>query len=355
MKNRKQNGVFGMAAVDLFAGAMGVFLILAMIALPYYLKVDKVYMQQVKTLTQVVIDLQNEIDRIKENLHKLDNELKKSKKIMAKQKQEIKSLKQQNKAQTIKIKTLQDKLQLQEMQLRECRQKRLNQQAELTSKTLELKKVKQELAQTKNNLSNVSKLTLSIKNELAKYKQLVSNMEYDVKALQYQNKKLEYKNQELENRDDNKIIQDLKTENEEIKRELLKTFCVVNISWDTLLIVDVDLHIEDPEGQIYYFGKRKYYNNDATFIVDSKHVRRGSEVWLTTELKQGVYKIYYHLYSGFGFVNVSGQVFTKSFTKEIPIIAVGTESLLTNDNEDKKILVAEIIVDQDGNATFILK
>ena len=121
-------------------------------------------------------------------------------------------------------------------------------------------------------------------------------MEYDVKALQYQNKKLEYKNQELENRDENKIIQDLKSENKEIKRELLKTFCVVNISWDTLLIVDVDLHIVDPEGKVYNFSKRKYYNNDATFIVDSKHVRRGSEVWLTTELKQGVYKIYYHLF-----------------------------------------------------------
>ncbi|RLA83269.1 MAG: hypothetical protein DRG78_04835, partial [Epsilonproteobacteria bacterium] len=62
MKNRKQNDVFGMVAVDLFAGAMGVFLILAMIAFPYYLKVDKIYIEQVKVLTDVVITLQNELD-----------------------------------------------------------------------------------------------------------------------------------------------------------------------------------------------------------------------------------------------------------------------------------------------------
>lgn len=355
MKNRQRNDVFGMAAVDLFAGAMGVFLILAMIALPYYLKVDKIYIEQVKVLTDVVITLQNELDTIKKKMLQVEDKLKSAKNKITMQKQKIERLEQQVTNQNDKITELKNALELLEEQLRKCKNEKQSLKQRLNSKEKKLQIAQQDLLLAKSQLSTISKLYTTAKEEVLKYKKAIAQKDYDNLALQYQNKKLEFENKELKNRDDNKIIQELQDKNEEIKRKLLKTFCVVNISWDTLLIVDVDLHIEDPEGKVYYFGKVKHPNNDATFIVDSKNVRRGSEVWLTTELKQGVYKIYYHLYSGFGFVNVSGQVFTKSFTKKIPLKAIRKKNLLDPDNYKEKKLVAEIIVDQDGNAEFRLR
>lgn len=351
MKNRQRNDVFGMVAVDLFAGAMGVFLILAMIAFPYYLKIDKVYIEQVKVLTNVVINLQNELDNIKHKMIKLDDELKSAKNKVTIQKQEIERLKQQVTNQNNQITELEKALELLEEQLRKCKSERLKLRQRLDNKELELQIAQQDLQVAKSQLSTISKLYTTLKEEVLKYKKALAKKDYDNIALHYQNKKLELENKELKSRDDNKIIQDLKAKNEEIKRELLKTFCVVNISWDNPLIVDIDLHIEDPQGKLYYYDKRRHDNNDATFIVDSKNVRKGAEVWLTTELKQGVYKIYYHFYSGVGVVNVRGQVFTKSFTKEIPLKIIGKVPMITAN----KKLVAEIIVDQDGNAEFRLR
>ncbi len=46
-KNREIN-IFNMSALDLFASAMGAFLVLAVVALPYYLKVDPDLIDQLK-------------------------------------------------------------------------------------------------------------------------------------------------------------------------------------------------------------------------------------------------------------------------------------------------------------------
>ena len=322
-----------------------------MIALPYYLKVDKIYIEQVKVLTKTVITLQTELDTIKKKMVQVESELKIAKNKITMQKQKIERLEQQVTNQNDKITELKNALELLEEQLRKCKNEKQSLKQRLNSKEKKLQIAQQDLLLAKSQLNTISKLYTTAKEEMLKYKKAIAQKDYDNLALQYQNKKLEFENKELKNQDDNKIIQELQAKNEDIKRELLKTFCVVNISWDNPLVVDIDLHIEDPQGKVYYYGQRRHNNNDATFIVDSKNVRKGAEVWLTTELKQGVYKIYYHFYSGVGFVNVHGQVFTKSFTKKIPLKTIGKAPMITVN----KKLVAEIIVDQDGNAEFRLR
>jgi uncharacterized protein YfaP (DUF2135 family) len=123
------------------------------------------------------------------------------------------------------------------------------------------------------------------------------------------------------------------------------------MSWKDEDRIDVDLHVVDPLGQTYYFNKRRFLNNNATFIVDSINVNKGSEVWITTELKPGIYKIYYHFYRGIGFVDVNCEVFTKSFTKKIPMKRLASAGII----RPNRVFVAEIIVDEDGNADLRLK
>jgi len=56
-KNREIN-IFSMSALDLFASAMGAFLLIAVMALPYYLKVNPKLIEEVKELKQKLLSSQ---------------------------------------------------------------------------------------------------------------------------------------------------------------------------------------------------------------------------------------------------------------------------------------------------------
>ena len=103
------------------------------------------------------------------------------------------------------------------------------------------------------------------------------------------------------------------------------------------------MYVIDPQGRSYAFNKRMHSGSDAIFTVDSINVKKGAEVWLTSELQPGDYKILYRYYSGSGPLNVKGRVFTKSFTKDLPV-----KRMVTPD--PNKIHIATIKVDTDGNA-----
>ena len=62
-KNREIN-IFSISALDLFASAMGVFLLVAIVALPYYLKVDPDLVDQVGQIKKQVTKLESENKRL---------------------------------------------------------------------------------------------------------------------------------------------------------------------------------------------------------------------------------------------------------------------------------------------------
>ncbi len=64
-KNREIN-IFSISALDLFASAMGVFLLITIIALPYYLKADPDLVNQIGELKQKVTQLESENRRLRD-------------------------------------------------------------------------------------------------------------------------------------------------------------------------------------------------------------------------------------------------------------------------------------------------
>jgi regulator of replication initiation timing len=245
-KNRDIN-IFSMSALDLFASAMGAFLLIAVMALPYYLKTDKDLMQKAQELKKQLIQRDDEIRLIKQKLKEFQNKNEELKKKLAKCEEQI-------------------------------------------NKNKELKK------------------------KLAKCE-----------------------------KEKNKI----KSRNTSMQKKLSKTFCVINMSWESSKTQDIDMYIKDPNGRTYYFSNRKYSDSDAMFTVDSKNVKNGAEVWITPKLEQGSYKIYYKYYAGSGSVNVNTKIFTKSFTKDLP-----SKRMRNPGSGSRKVHIATVNVDSSGNATL---
>lgn len=135
----------------------------------------------------------------------------------------------------------------------------------------------------------------------------------------------------------------LEAQNQECQKKLQKSFCVVTIKWESSQKQDVDLHIIDPRGREYYYNKLTH-GSSAFFAVDSKGVKKGAEVWVDKELKPGKYKIYYVYYAGYSPVTIKGSVLTSSFTKDLK------PKRLTNVSTDRKIKIATIVVDENGQA-----
>jgi regulator of replication initiation timing len=64
-KNREIN-IFSISALDLFASAMGVFLLIAIVALPYYLKVDPEIVDEIGQVKQKITKLEEENKRLRD-------------------------------------------------------------------------------------------------------------------------------------------------------------------------------------------------------------------------------------------------------------------------------------------------
>ena len=79
-KKNKEINIFSMSALDLFASAMGAFLLISVMALPYYLKVDKDLIKQVGKLEDDLKKKQSALDDAKKKLEKEKASLSKCKK-----------------------------------------------------------------------------------------------------------------------------------------------------------------------------------------------------------------------------------------------------------------------------------
>ena len=259
-KNREIN-IFSMSALDLFASAMGAFLLIAVMALPYYLKVDPDLIEQVKKLKTEIVQNETQIATLKEELKKCQEDGAKA--------------------------------------FREA-------QAKIESLTKENDQLKKALAKAKEERQQAQA-------QLREAKEEVKQARAKANGLQ---------------------------------KELSKTFCVVKMQWKSPSPLDVDLHIIDYNGREYSYSKQVYGGIDASLTVDAgdpTKVKRGAEVWVSKELKEGSYTIFYKHYAGNSSATVEGSVFTKSFTKDLPTI---------NLSKGEKKIIAKIKVNFEGKATL---
>ena len=136
-------------------------------------------------------------------------------------------------------------------------------------------------------------------------------------------------------------LQQAKQNIRDLKKRLKQTFIVILIKWKTQRH-DVDLHVIDPNGNEFYFQRKKITGQPGELSEDDK-IGPGLEVWEIRNAPPGKYKIYYNLFSrrgNKGNPTVSGRVFFRDGSKEIP------DSLLTQLKSKKYI--ATVTVKNNG-------
>ncbi len=134
---------------------------------------------------------------------------------------------------------------------------------------------------------------------------------------------------------------------------LASTFLVVVIEWSAVGNYDVDVHVTDPEGHEYFWGKsnrdkRDYPTTEAQLSYDNTR-GPGVELWQHPKAPVGTYTIAYDYYGSPGSnlpVVVKGNVFHRNGRIQLPNVTL-TET-------HKLRPVAKVVVDQGGgvNARF---
>lgn len=101
-------------------------------------------------------------------------------------------------------------------------------------------------------------------------------------------------------------------------------FVLVIASWSTN--DDVDLHVVDPAGREYYFAERRYSGSAAAFEEDNIS-GPGNEVWLHPAAEPGSYRVCYKLYTrrGLSRPEVRGNVLWQEGGMEIPRVDLARE------------------------------
>ena len=127
-----------------------------------------------------------------------------------------------------------------------------------------------------------------------------------------------------------------------LERERRRKFLLVVISWSD--DDDVDLHVVDPAGNEFYYAARSHAGSGARFEEDTTD-GPGNEVWLHPQVTPGEYRVYYNLFSDGGApgVSVRGSVVHSIDRDELPsrrLTQVGNRTL-----------VATVVVDRDANVT----
>jgi hypothetical protein len=126
------------------------------------------------------------------------------------------------------------------------------------------------------------------------------------------------------------------------------TFLVIVIEWNVPGNIDIDLHVYDPDGNEFFWGKsnrdhRDYPDTEAQLSYDNTR-GPGVELWQHPKAKAGTYRIAYDLYSTAARdkpVEVKGNVFFREGRSEIPAVTL-TET-------HKQRPVAQLRVDGAGN------
>ncbi len=103
------------------------------------------------------------------------------------------------------------------------------------------------------------------------------------------------------------------------RKRLKQTFVLILIKWKTSR-QDVDLHVIDPNGNEFWFQKKRIPGVPGELSEDDK-IGPGIEVWEIRNAPPGKYLVYYNLFSRRGNKKktvVSGRVFFRDGSQKIP-------------------------------------
>lgn len=100
-------------------------------------------------------------------------------------------------------------------------------------------------------------------------------------------------------------------------------FIVAIVKWSSPKH-DVDLQVQDPAGRLFNFKRRKYKGVPGGLILDTR-TGPGVEVWQSSKLQEGIYKLRYLFYGKYGNpapVSVEGTIITPPGETKLPKVVL---------------------------------
>ena len=302
MKRRSREiSIFSMSALDLFASALGAFILIAVVIFPYFPNTGPV----------AAVELDDALERLREassgneELQQIHDELNAAmtglRKELSSCRHRTHQLEEELLATRDRVHALERALEDQDAlrdELAACRQEAASQQAQIATQQEQI---------------------LSQQEQITQQQAQVAQQQAQIAQQQAQIGEQEDRIADLERR----------------------KFLLVTISWDGDEGDDVDLHVVDPNGNEYYYANRTHPASDARFEEDSLN-GPGNEVWLQPQVVPGEYRIYYNPYSlDSSRVDVRGRVvhpLARHEFRERRLMSGGAREL-----------VARVVVDDQGN------
>lgn len=287
-KNREIN-VFSTSAIDLFASALGVFIILVMVLFPYFGKRYKLTPQKI-TPTKTNVSPEKLIEQITE-----------LKQVSAALQTDLEERETIIKSMTTKMEEQESKASVMEAEIN--RLKELTKPKNVVNAPMpevnNTEQLQEKVFELEQQMTVAERAKQALQQQVVESEKTKENLQQQIQELQQQ-----VQQQQAKSEDDG---------------EKSSNFMAVIIQWPSLKH-DVDLEVQSPSGKKYNFKKRKYKGNPAQFTLDSR-TGPGSEVWQTSELEEGTYKVRYNFYNHYGNkenAKVDARVFTKKGAYKIP-------------------------------------
>ena len=315
----REISVFGMSALDLFASALGAFILISMVLMPYFLRVSH---EEVSQLRQDLARAQSSEAQTQALLEQAQSS--------EAQTQALLEQAQSSEAEA------RERLEQAQGALEQChgRDAFCRQELEATRQdATALQRCQTELNTCEEGLTEARSAEAGARERLDQAQGALEQCREQDASCQ----------EELETaRRDSTGLQSCQTELDACEEKLSWTFLAVVIHWNTDKH-DVDLHIVDAAGKEFYYDAQTIPGRPGELSVDMV-TGPGVEIWeLVSQAPAGEYRVLYNLYSRHGNTApaaVEGGVYYRDGSLRF------RERRLTE--VDRKILIAVVTVASDG-------
>ena len=234
MKSRSREiNVFSMSALDLFASALGAFILISIVLMPYFLRLNP---EEVADLRRELREEQSTSAELRRRLEQAQSELQQCRQQEAACREDLAALEQE-------VARLQDMLDRAQADLAEARE---------------------DLQEAQSELQQCRQQEAACREELDALRQEAS------------------------------ALQQCQAELNACEEKLSRTFLAIVIQWSTERH-DVDLHVIDAAGEEFYYEKKTIRGRPGELSADTRR-GPGVEIWEVPEAPAGEYRVLYNFY-----------------------------------------------------------
>lgn len=304
-KNREIN-VFSTSAIDLFASAMGVFILLMIVTIPYYTNtsqtpsVDMVEKAELDRLEAKLKTLSKSFEQVHAEKTKLEQDVRDLKAKLA-----VEKPKPERPVEDI-MRPLQDEL------------KKIQVENEV------LKRKIKEIGEIRKEARSIVELDAEVEDLQKKLKELQDLIKTLKLEVEDEKKKVLLQAETITRKDEE--IKKIKEELERVRAANKTSFLVVIVKWTTNKH-DLDLQVVTPDKARYNFKNKKYARKSGLFSLDSR-TGPGAEIFQTPEALVGDYEVVYEFYNNYGNtepLKAQGTVLTSKGTFDLPPVTMEFE------------------------------